>query len=274
MNYEEKYLRLLDQVLEEGEIRTNRNGNTKGIFGAQLKIDSLRYGLFPILTTRTMSLLPIMGELSAFLAGCRMLSSFKSRGCNYWDMNAAQWSKNKGLPQEQHEVGNIYGAQWRDWNSEGIDQLQQLVQGIKTDPFSRRHIMTCWNPGQLQDMCLPPCHIIVQAYVCNNNYLDLRIDMRSVDLALGLPTDVVLYAGFLVALAYETYRAPGSLIFQFGDAHIYTDHVKSVVRQLERTPEALPGYVYDDTSTLGNFSNSSIVLNGYNPQGPIKYALL
>lgn len=270
MNYELAYLDLLHEVRNYGSMRTYRNGNALSIFGGTLRITSLLTGKFPILTTRKMSFKPIMGELAAFVTGSSRLQEFKDFGCNYWDMNAAQWSHNIGRTIQDMDVGRIYGVQWRDWAGY-IDQLRVLVNGIRRDPTSRRHIMTAWNPAELDDMCLPPCHILVQAYVTDGR-LDLSIYMRSVDLCLGLPTDVVLYAGLLIALAKECDLEPGELVFQFGDMHIYEKHLPTLVEQFTRPFGVLPSYTHLGDLFLLHPDDFELV--GYNPQEPLKYELL
>jgi len=269
--YEQDYLNLVARVMSEGTLRKYRNGNAWSIFGGMLQINSLVDYEFPILTTRKMSFKPIMGELSAFVAGATDLQTFKDFGCNYWDMNAEQWSRNTGRTDKRAmSVGVIYGAQWRNW--EGcFDQLKNLVAGIKHDPTSRRHIMTAWNPCELDDMCLPPCHILVQAYV-SGDYLDLSVYMRSVDMCLGLPTDVVLYAGFLVALVKECRLQPGSLIFQLGDMHIYAPHMATALEQINRVPWPLPTHKYEGSLFATHPDDFELV--GYHPQEALKYELL
>ena len=221
MSFEQGYMKLLEDVQQYGEMRPSRAGNTIGVFGAKLEIASLAFGDFPLLTARKMFYKPVLGELAAFLLGATDVAVFKMFGCNYWDANAAVWSGNLGCPVEEHEVGQIYGAKWRDFH--GVDQIRKLVDGINSDPHSRRHLITAYDPSETYQ-CLPPCHLMAQFSVRSDNSLDCIVYMRSVDLCLGLPSDVILYAALLILVAKETDCSCGVLTFMFGDAHIYENH--------------------------------------------------
>jgi thymidylate synthase len=270
--YENDYLSLCRDVQYSGVHRESRAGRTVGKFGTQLRIDSLRDGHFPLLTTRRMYYKPVFGELAAFIRGATALKTFKDFGCNYWDMNAKQWPINHDIedPNRMH-VGKIYGAQWRGWDDR-IDQLDELIQSIRLDPYGRRHLMTAWNPSDMWRMCLPPCHILVQAYVNTDKRLDLRIDMRSVDLCLGLPSDVVLYAAFLILLAGATDLVPGSLIFQMVDSHIYENHLATLVEQYRREVHPLPGFASFNTDMF-KFVPEELDIQDYVSNEAMKYAL-
>lgn len=270
--YEENYFTLLHKVLGEGELRKSRVGDTISIFGASIEVPDLTWDSFPLLTTRQMSPSGVLGELAAFIRGADDLATFKKFGCNYWDYNAGQWMPNTDVPLADQKVGRIYGVQWRDWNRK-YDQLAVLVNGIEADPYGRRHILTTWNPSELVEGCLPPCHIMAQFYVTTAGYLDCMVYMRSVDLCLGLPSDVVLYAALLILLAKRTGYLPGMLKFSFGDTHIYANHVKALQEQLQRTPEYAPEYVLDTDSTLFTFQPEDLNFIDYKPHERISYAL-
>lgn len=269
--FEADYLNLCREVKYSGTFRESRAGRTVGKFGTMLRIDDLRSNLFPIVTTRKMFPRPIFGELAAFLWGHDRLQQFKDMGCNYWDMNAAQWSINEGVAKEDQLVGRIYGVQWRNWEY-GVDQLKNLIDGIQRDPFGRRHIMTTWNPGELAEMCLPPCHILVQAYVNASGHIDLSVTMRSVDLCLGLPSDIALYAGFLILLANATSYKPGSLVFQLGDTHIYENHLATLTEQFTKEPLALPTWDCNNIH-MDRFFPDELTLIGYTSHESMKYVL-
>lgn len=213
------YKELLDEVLEYGELRPSRVGDTYSLFGRSL-LFNLQNG-FPIVTSRKIHWRPVLGELAAFLRGASHVMDFKAWGCNYWDADAARWGRSG-------ELGRIYGVQWREWtNSRGevTDQLRNLVNGLTADPFGRRHIITAWNPGELADMALPPCHLLAQYRVSSTGlFLDCIVYMRSVDLCLGLPSDIVLYAALQHLVAVEIRLQPRNLTFMLGDAHIYANH--------------------------------------------------
>jgi thymidylate synthase len=267
------YLNLLDTVLELGQNRHSRVGDTISVFGQSITIDSLKHGYFPLVTTRKLSPRGVLGELAAFLWGAQSLKAFKTFGCNYWDHNAKQWEMNEGLPVDNMSVGRIYGVQWRDWNGKH-DQLAALVDGICNDPTGRRHILTTWNPSELDQMCLPPCHLLAQFYVTSDGYLDCIVYMRSVDICLGLPSDISLYAALLVLVAHETNLKPGKLTFFLGDAHVYAEHLKGAAEQLNRTPLPLPRYTLHKGSSLFNFHPDDLQIIDYAHHEAIKYVLL
>ena len=271
--YEENYSILLSHVLTTGQARPSRVGNTISVFGAHLAIPDLREGHFPLLTTRRMFVQGQLGELAAFLRGADDVATFQKFGCKFWNANAAAWTENVLRPPEKHKVGRVYGVQWRDWNYT-YDQLSVLVNGIKSDPYGRRHILTTWNPSELNRMCLPPCHILAQFYVDVDGYLDCMVYMRSVDLCLGLPSDVVLYAALLCLVAKETGYKPGTLKFSFGDAHIYEAHVPQLKKQLCRLPNTRPTYELEPTTRLFNFQPDDFTFSDYFPHERIDYELL
>lgn len=263
--YENDYLELLRTVTTRGELVSGRNGDTLSCFGKMLEIRSLEEGLFPVLTTRKMHVDGIFGELAAFVRGAQLVSEFKKWGCNYWDANAKAWSGEAGV------VGKMYGAQWRNFN--GVDQLKQLVKGLKSEPTSRRHILTAYNPAEVDLGCLPPCHLLVQYSVRRGGYLESCVYMRSVDLCVGLPTDVALYAAMQIVLAGELELYPGIITFMLGDAHIYANHLKNLEDQLKRVPYPLPVYeILDPTDiSLLNFVPEDIRLVNYNAHLRIDY---
>jgi thymidylate synthase len=267
------YLRLASQVLGYGYLKPSRVGNTYSQPGLSMQSMLVSHE-FPILTTRKVFIKGIIGELAAFLDGADWLHQFKAHGCNYWDHNAAQWKRNIGQPPEEHYLGRIYGVQWRDWGRHGMDQLAALVHGIKSDKYGRRHILTTWNPEELDEMCLPPCHLLAQFYV-RDNTLDCIVYMRSVDIALGLPSDLVLYGALLMLVAKEVDMAPGRVYMQFGDAHIYEAHVAQLKTQLAR-PTRLVGATarLREDASLFNFKPEQFILEDYNPMEAISYVLL
>lgn len=259
-----QWLQIMEKALTFGERRIDRTGvGTLALFGEQLVFD-LRDG-FPAVTTKQLAFKQMAGELSCFVRGCFNLQDFHDVGCSIWDANAtaAYWT-----PRTPGDVGRIYGVQWRDWRSfvpggfKSTDQLQQLLQDLTRNPYSRRHLLTTWNPGELDQMCLPPCHVLCQAYVSNLGDLDLRVDMRSVDLFLGLPFDVASYALLQHLIAKDLALSPRSLIFQLGDAHVYLNHQDAVRTVLDREPLALPRLeLSPETSTLCFMPEQAKLLN-------------
>jgi len=269
---DDAYKILCEQVLRHGYIRPSRVGETLSLPGLSIKTWDVA-NEFPVLSSRKIFMRGILGELAAFLQGATLLRQFREQGCNYWDHNAAQWENNQGVPAEYQQVGRIYSAQWRSWGVTGLDQIKTLTTSIKADPYGRRHLLTTWNPEELDQACLPPCHLLAQFYV-RNMHLDCIVYMRSVDLALGLPSDLVLYAALLMLVAKETGYVPGALHMQFGDAHVYKQHVVNLHAQLQRIPPVMgPSAVLDHTASLDNFTADMLTLHDYQPLEAIKYEL-
>ena len=262
------YLDLLEEVLEHGDPRPSRVGPTRSLFGSQLVLRPV-HASFPIISSRRIWLTPILGELECFLKGTRRLSDFKEAGCGYWVENAESWAPGK------NDVGRIYGVQWRHWRTQDgeVDQLVNLVEGIRNDPAGRRHLLTAWNPGELDEMCLPPCHILAQFYV-SDDCLECIVTMRSVDVCLGLPADMVLYGALLHLVAQEVGLKPGRLIFHLGDTHVYENHVDQAQVQLSRmlTPSG-PSFYTVPGNGLFNFKAEKCGLDGYAPDSPLSYVL-
>lgn len=212
------YQKLVNEILDNGETRKDRTGvGTISLFGTQSRYD-LRKG-FPILTTKKINFASVVGELFWFLRG---ETNIKTLNSHIWD----NWSNEDG------ELGPIYGKQYRDWN--GIDQIAELINGIKTNPFSRRHIVSTWNLEDLPKMALPPCHILFQCYVTNDGYIDLQLYQRSADMALGVPYNVASYSLLLAIIANECNLIPRYFIHSIGDAHIYQNHIDKLKNQIER----------------------------------------
>jgi thymidylate synthase len=225
-----QYLDLVQHVLDRGERREDRTGTgTLSIFGAQTRYD-LRDG-FPLLTTKKVLFDSVARELLWFLAGSTNTHQQNLRDHTpIWDA----WADPDG------NLGPIYGYQWRNWNGQGIDQVQHAIDLIKRNPESRRIIVTAWNPGQLAEMRLPPCHILFQFYVSRSGRLDCQLYQRSADLGLGVPFNIASYALLLTMVAQECDLTPGIFVHTLGDAHIYLNHVEGLKQQLTREPLRLP----------------------------------
>lgn len=258
------YLELLDKIMAHGEDRMDRTGvGTRALFCEKLSWD-LRKG-FPIVTTKYVFLKPLVGELVAFIRGCDNSEEFRQLGCGFWDANANAdyWLKNPNRKDLTGDLGRIYGVQWRDWRGvsrDGIihqvDQLRNVLEQIKKDPFGRRHIVTAWNPGELDQMALPPCHILYQFFVAEGDYkkdevthepkeapfkyLDMMMVQRSCDAFLGVPYNISSYALLLCLVAEALDMKPRNLSIVFNDVHIYNNHFDQVKEQLKRTPFELP----------------------------------
>ena len=270
--FEQDYIKLVSKVLASGEVRTSRAGPTVSLFGTTLTIDCLEKGRFPILTQRKIFTGGILGEEAAFLRGATDLKTFKDFGCNYWDANAAAWAPNKDVPVEKQYVGRVYGAQWRAWIGDCgmVDQMAMLVEGLRSNPTSRRHLLTTYNPAELDEMCLPPCHLLAQFNVRTDKHLDCIVTMRSVDLCLGLPSDIILYAVLLLILCSETGYRPGKLTFMLGDTHVYQNHVTTFQVHAQRPMHKLPMYALR-TCTIDNFLPTDLRLSNYQHSGVLSY---
>lgn len=281
-NWEHSYLDLCMRAINSGYEGNSRVGLVHALPGEMLKIN-LPHGEFPLLTTRKMFPKPVLGELTGFLHGATMNGFFMKHGCNYWTPNArgkhpnlAKW-KDEDLP-----LGPIYGYQWRKFNGDSrYDQLAQAKRDIINNPTSRRIVVTAWNPLQNDYACLPPCHIMFQYHVLGGR-LHCTVYMRSVDLCLGLPSDVVLYYALLVLMAADTGLPVGSLTFHFGNAHVYREHLDGFLDQYHRPVMATPTYTLGKTGAHGmpitsyidQFIPEVLAFNDYNPHERIHYALL
>jgi len=269
-NFEVDYRNLVSHVIMYGEHKPSRAGFTVSTFGTVIRIDCLENGEFPILTQRKIYTAGILGELAAFLQGATTLQEFRAAGCNYWDANAATWAPNQGLEPKDQSVGRIYGAQWRDWAYE-LDQLEALIKGLKSDPYSRRHLLTTYDPSQLSEMCLPPCHLLAQFNVRTTKQLDCIITMRSVDLCLGLPSDIILYATLMLILCNETGYTPGKLTFMLGDTHVYRDHIDVFQEHAARPMHRLPAFTLSPVAGIDTFTAQHLTLINYKHSGVLNY---
>jgi len=269
--FEQNYIKLLLDVYTNGQQRASRVGDTLSVFGRSLEVPDLRYDLFPMLTTREMKIKGILGELAGFIRGAQDLATYKKFGCNYWDANAEVWEYNKRPGLAKKYVGQIYGAQWRKWQMhDDCDQLERLITGLISDPYSRRHLLTAYDPYE-EWQCLPPCHLMAQFNVSNNSLLDCIVYMRSVDLCLGLPSDIILYAALLLLVAQETEYYPGTLTFMLGDTHIYENHIDGFKKQLIGPIFDLPKWELSSEATIDTFEPKHLNLIDYSHGDRIDY---
>lgn len=277
-------------ILEHGEDRPDRTGTgIRSVFGYQTRYD-LREG-FPLLTTKKMYLRPIAEELLWFIKGDTNIKYLVDRNVKIWnewpyedfkkseDFNGetleefVEKIKNDDEFAKKHgNLGPVYGAQWRNFNNEGTDQLVKLIDSLKNNPFSRRHIISAWNPSQVDEMALPPCHTLMQFYVSSDQkYLSCQLYQRSADTFLGVPFNIASYALLTCMLAQVCGYEPKEFIHTIGDAHIYKDHFDVVKTQIEREPLPLPHLVLNkDIDNLFDFKIEDIKLEGYQSHGPLK----
>ena len=226
-----QYLTLLEKVMNEGATRDDRTGTgTKSVFGYQMRFD-LSEG-FPLLTTKKLHLRSIIHELLWFLSGNTNISYLKENGVSIWD----DWADENG------GLGPVYGYQWRSWHAPDgrqIDQIKNLVEQLKNNPDSRRHIVTAWNPADVDDMALPPCHCLFQFYIADGK-LSCQLYQRSADIFLGVPFNIASYALLTMMLAQVLELEPGDFVHTLGDAHLYLNHLEQAQTQISRLPGALP----------------------------------
>ena len=255
------YLQLLKKVLETGVERRDRTGTgTKSIFGHQMFFD-LRKG-FPLLTTKKVHLRSIIYELLWFLRGDTNINYLKDNNVRIWD----EWADEKG------DLGRVYGAQWRSWqkpDGQSLDQISMLVENIKKDPFSRRHIVVAFNPGELDQMALPPCHAFFQFYVAEG-FLSCQLYQRSADLFLGVPFNIASYSLLTMMVAHVCDLKPGFFVHTFGDVHLYLNHLPQAQEQLKRQPRTLPNMNIKPTKSIFDYQYENFQLTNYNPYPAIK----
>ena len=253
----QQYLDLMRHVLEHGHAKSDRTGTgTRSVFGWQMRFD-LAQG-FPLLTTKKLHTKSIIHELLWFLQGDTNIRYLKENGVSIWD----DWADANG------DLGPVYGYQWRSWQAPDgrvIDQIAQLVDGLKRNPDSRRHIVSAWNPADIERMKLPPCHALFQFYV-NDGKLSCQLYQRSADIFLGVPFNIASYALLTLMVAQVCGYRPGDFVHTLGDAHLYTNHLKQARQQLERTPRALPQLrIAPGVRDLFAFRFEDFTLEGYDP---------
>ena len=257
-----QYLELIKHVMEHGTLKEDRTGTgTISVFGYQLRCN-LEDG-FPLLTTKKVHLKSIIYELLWFLRGDTNVHWLQERGVRIWN----EWADENG------ELGPVYGHQWRSWpdyNGGTIDQIALLIDQIKNNPNSRRHIVSAWNVAEVNNMALPPCHTLFQFYVADNR-LSLQLYQRSADLFLGVPFNIASYALLLMMVAQVCGLKPGEFVHNFGDAHIYRNHFDQVREQLTREPRQLPVMrLNPEVNDLLDFTYEDFTLEGYDPHPAIK----
>lgn len=257
-----QYLNLVERILDEGVTKTDRTGTgTKSVFGHQMRFD-LSEG-FPIVTTKKLHLKSIIHELLWFLDGDTNVKYLQDNSVKIWDA----WADENG------NLGPIYGQQWRSWgapNGGTIDQIQDVIHQIKTNPDSRRMIVSAWNVGELSEMALMPCHALFQFYVADNK-LSLQLYQRSADVFLGVPFNISSYALLLKMMAQVTGLKEGEFIHTFGDAHIYSNHLEQMKLQLTRHPKALPQMnINPDVKNIFDFKFEDFELINYKSHPHIK----
>jgi len=256
------YHDLLNLVLDQGRFKADRTGTgTYSIFGAQARFDLSRG--FPLLTTKKLHLRSIIYELLWFLAGDTNIRYLRENGVTIWD----EWADAEG------NLGRVYGAQWRDWRTadgQRIDQIDDVIAQIKKNPDSRRLIVSAWNPGEIPQMALPPCHALFQFFVLDGR-LSCQLYQRSADLFLGVPFNIASYALLTMMVAQVTGLEPGDFVHTFGDLHLYANHLDQAREQLSREPRPLPAMTLNPAiQDIHGFRFEDFTLTGYDPHPAIK----
>lgn len=267
-NVDKQYLDGMRHILNNGELKKGRNGNTIGTFGYQMRFD-LSEG-FPLLTTKKVHFRSVMVELLWFIKGLTNVEYLHKHGVTIWD----EWADENG------NLGPVYGAQWRKWDDysmidTSIDQLANVIADIKRDPYSRRHIVSAWNVGELPEMKLPPCHLMFQFHVSGSGKLSCHLYQRSADWFLGVPFNIASYALLTHLVARECGLRVGDLVHSFGDLHIYENHIEQCKEQLSRDAFELPNLVIlpvdiDQKISIFDLEPENIMVTGYIPHPAIK----
>jgi thymidylate synthase len=267
-----QYLDLVKHVLQKGELKADRTGTgTKSVFGYQIRFD-LGEG-FPMVTTKKLHLKSIIHELLWFLKGDTNIKYLKDNGVNIWNA----WADSNG------NLGPVYGFQWRNWNNDGIDQISNLINDLKNNPSSRRHLISAWNPSVLPDTsksfetnvangkaALPPCHAFFQFHVINGK-LSCQLYQRSADIFLGVPFNIASYSLLTLMIAQVCNLEAGDFIHTFGDAHIYSNHFEQMKLQLGREPRNLPTIkINSEVNNIFDFKFEDFTLENYDPHPHIK----
>jgi thymidylate synthase len=252
----------MDRVRKHGTRKTDRTGTgTLSVFGHQMRFD-LADG-FPLVTTKKLHMKSIVHELLWFLAGDTNTAYLKQNSVSIWD----EWADENG------DLGPVYGKQWRSWaapDGRTIDQIQEAVETIKTNPDSRRIIVSAWNPADIPDMALAPCHCLFQFYVADGR-LSCQLYQRSADVFLGVPFNIASYALLTVMMAQVTRLKPGDFVHTFGDAHLYVNHLEQADLQLSRTPRPLPRLILNpNVTSIFDFKFEDFRVEGYDPHPHIK----
>ncbi|XP_054016074.1 thymidylate synthase [Hylaeus anthracinus] len=283
---EYQYLDLIRKIINEGANRSDRTGvGTLSLFGTQMRF-SLRDNTFPLITTKRVFWRGVVEELLWFIKGSANAKELSEKNVHIWDANSSRaFLDSCGLTdREEGDLGPVYGFQWRhfgakytnmhaDYKGQGIDQLQDVIHQIKNSPDSRRIIMSAWNPTDIPQMALPPCHCLVQFYV-NKDELSCQLYQRSADMGLGVPFNIASYSLLTCMLAHITNLKPGEFVHTMGDCHVYLNHVSALKEQLKRTPKPFPRLkIVRNVQNVDDFVAEDFELLGYEPHGKLSMAM-
>ncbi|XP_029166593.1 thymidylate synthase 3-like [Nylanderia fulva] len=281
---EYQYLNIIKDILETGAKKSDRTGiGTLSKFGTMMKY-SLKDNKFPLLTTKRVFFKGVVEELLFFVRGQTNNSILMRKGVKIWEKNGSkEFLETLGINRREGDLGPVYGFQWRhfgarygscedDYSNQGIDQLQEVINSIKNNPNSRRHVVVAWNPTDLREMVLPPCHCLFQFEV-SNGYLNCALYQRSGDMGLGVPFNIASYSLLIVMVAYMTGLLPGELTHFIGEAHVYLNHIEQLKTQVLRTPRSFPKLFVEpkrEIKCIEDFHFDDFELRDYNPHDIIK----
>ena len=281
---EEQYLNLIDDLLNNGSLEKGRNGNTICGIGSAMYF-SLENNKIPILTTKKLAIKTCLKELLWFIRGETNNKLLKKQNVHIWDLNGTKdFLMSRNLNYEEDDLGPIYGHQWRHFNSKytnchdnyenkGIDQLQNVINNLKNPEtrYSRRHVVSAWNPCQIDEMALPPCHVLFQFHVTQNNKLSCTLYQRSGDVGLGVPFNIMSYAAFTILIAKHCDLEPYEFIYFLGNTHIYEDHKDPLQLQIKRKPYEFPSMtIKTKKENINDYILDDFVIENYNHHDSIK----
>ena len=280
---EYQYLRLINDILDEGSMEVGRNGKAKTVFGAAMHFD-LSNNTIPVLTTKKVAFKTCLKELLWFINGYTDNKLLKEQKVKIWNANASrEFLDSRGLHNnKEDDLGPVYGHQWRhfnanytdcdtDYTGKGVDQLQNIIDQLKNPETrnSRRLVMSAWNPQQLDEMALPPCHILFQWYLDSKKRLWIQLYQRSGDMFLGVPFNMFSYAVLLNLMCKKTDYKPGGIVHVIGDAHIYENHIDAVEKQLSRNPKEYPKLIINSKKEWKDYTIDDFEINDYDPHEKI-----
>jgi len=281
---EHQYLELIKDIINHGTKLDARNGNTICVIGASM-IFSLENNVIPILTTKNVAMKTCIKELLWFLKGSTSNKLLKDQNVHIWDLNGSkEFLESRGLDYEEDDLGPVYGHQWRhfnadyenchsDYNNCGVDQIQQLIEHLKNPEtkYSRRHIVCAWNPCQLDEMALPPCHVLFQFHVTQENKLSCSLYQRSGDVGLGVPFNIMSYSVLAHLIAHHCDLEPYEFIYYLGNAHIYEDHIEPLKEQIKREPYDFPTInIKNKYDNINDYKLEDFEIHNYKSHGKIK----
>ena len=281
---EEQYLDLIRGLLEEGSFEKGRNGDTLCNIGSAMYF-SLENQRIPILTTKKVAMKTCLKELLWFIRGNTNNQLLKDQNVHIWDLNGTkEFLESRGLPYEENDLGPVYGHQWRHFNATysschddyigfGVDQLQKVLDDLKNPETrsSRRHVISAWNPCQIDEMALPPCHVLFQFHVTRGNKLSCSLYQRSGDVGLGVPFNIMSYAAFTILVAKHCDLEPYEFIYYLGNTHIYADHKEALEQQITRTPHAFPTMtIKTKRDNINDYELDDFEIHDYVYHPPIK----